>query len=97
MHDTTSLSALLRDDCGLSTRVNECLYRGFVHCNVNVQHADLAEKFRELLLGRRVVFGNQALSNFLFNLLLRLWVIRVSIHELRHSFLLFPLSVHLSL
>ena len=97
MHYSTLDGALVRNDCCLGTRVHKGLDRSLVYIDIYVKHRDLAEELRELLLSSHVVLLNKTFLDLFFDCLLSLCIVRVSVHQLGHSFLLFFLLIELSL
>ena len=97
MHDSTLDRALVRNDCRLGTRVDEGLDRSLVYIDIYVQHRDLAEELRELLLSSHVVLLNKTFLDLFFDCFLGFCIVRVSIHQLGHSFLFLFLLIKLSL
>ena len=91
------LCAPLRDDGALRATVNECLHRTAIDLSVDVEHRYVAEKFRIFLHGCLVLCLDHLLPNLLFNHLLCLSVVGVSVVQAYHALLLCLLPIHLLL
>lgn len=68
-----------------------------VNLDVYVEHANLSEEFWELFLCRHVILLDQIFLNLFLDLLLRLRVVRVCVHQPCHLFLILLFLLHLGL
>ena len=87
VHYATLSSTILAYNRSLGSRINKCLNWPFVDYNIDVKHSYLPEKLRELFLRSGIVLLDQTLLDLLFNLLLRHFIIWISVHQFGHSLL----------
>jgi hypothetical protein len=91
VHYATLGGTFLAYDRSLGSRIDKCLDWLFVDCNIDVEHCNLSEKLRELFLRSGIVLLDQTLLDLLLNLLLRLGIVWISVHQFGHPLLFISL------
>jgi len=97
VHYANFSSTSLAYDRSLGSGINKCLNWLFVDMNIDVKHSNLPEKLWELFLCSGIVLLDQTFLDLLFNLLLCLGIVWISVHQFGHSLLFISLFLKLLL
>ena len=90
-----SISKPFAYDGTLGSTVNERLDLVVVNLARDIEHSYVAEKLREVLLDHIVLLINHLLCDGIFDFLLCLCIVRISIHETIHLLKLLLFALHL--